>query len=99
MLGQIEVLRKEADEFMRGSVICKLVWLGALILEHYIEQLATVSTSLYWAVYIEIEDTQRFHLNNIAGSIAYEELLKAYLEETDTFVRFRPYEDNVTVCT
>ena len=99
MLGQIEVLRKEADEFMRGSVICKLVWLGALILEHYIEQLATVSTSLHRAVYIEIKDTQRFHFDNVASSIAYEEFFKAYLEETDTFVCFRPYEDNVTVCT
>ena len=99
MLGQIEVLRKEADEFMRGSVICKLMWLDTLILEHDIEQLATVSTSLYRAVYIEIEDTQRFHFDNIAGSIAYEELFKANLEETDTFVRFRLYEDDVTVCT
>ena len=56
MLGQSEVLGKEAHKFVRWTVIRELVWLHALVLQHYVEELTSVPTPLYTAVNIEVEN-------------------------------------------
>ena len=54
MLRQPEVFREEADQFVGGPVICDLVWLSSLVLQHDVEELAAVTTSLHLAVDVEI---------------------------------------------
>ena len=99
MFGQIEVFRQETDQFVGWSVVGDLMRLSSLVLQHDIEELAPVSTTLNFAVDVEVEDRKRFHLDNRPGSIADEKFLKADFEETDAFVSLGPYEENVTVCT
>ena len=54
MFRQPEVFREEADQFVGGPVICDLVWLSTLVLQHDVEELAAVTTSLHLAVDVEI---------------------------------------------
>ena len=88
MFSQPEMLRKETKEFVRWSIVCKLMWLNSLVLQHHIKELTAMSTSLHIGINVEIENRKRFHFDNFTSSIAYEELLKSYFEEADTFVGF-----------
>ena len=54
MLRKTEMLGQESNQFMRGSVICQLMGLDTLILEHDVEEPTAMSTPLDGGINVEI---------------------------------------------
>ena len=88
---------QEAHQLVRWPIVCKLCCLHTLILEHDIEKLATVTSSLHRAINIKIKHTHRFYLFDFSTASTNEQLLDANLQETYALITLSTHKDDVTI--